>query len=257
MEKERKKCSAVVLAAGVGKRMNSKIPKQFMELGNKPVLYYALKTFQDSFVEEVVLVTGANEIEYCKEEIVKKYRFDKVKAVVAGGKERYNSVYEGLKEIEDTDYVFIHDGARPFVELDMLERAYEEVKKSNACVIAVKTKDTVKIADENGFVQSTPNRDLVWQVQTPQVFEYKKIKEAHEIVMGREDINITDDAMVYETAFEKPVKLVEGNYKNIKITTPEDMEIANVFLRNSSTLISEAKKVVKKNKKSVDIWKRK
>lgn len=257
MEKERKKCSAVVLAAGVGKRMNSKIPKQFMELGNKPVLYYALKTFQDSFVEEVVLVTGANEIEYCKEEIVKKYRFDKVKAVVAGGKERYNSVYEGLKEIEDTDYVFIHDGARPFVELDMLERAYEEVKKSNACVIAVKTKDTVKIADENGFVQSTPNRDLVWQVQTPQVFEYKKIKEAHEIVMGREDINITDDAMVYETAFEKPVKLVEGSYKNIKITTPEDMEIANVFLCNSSAMTSEAKKVVKKNKKSVDIWKRK
>lgn len=230
MEKERKKCSAVVLAAGVGKRMNSKIPKQFMELGNKPVLYYALKAFQDSFIEEVILVTGINEIEYCKEEIVKKYNFDKVKAVVAGGKERYHSVYEGLKAIEDTDYVFIHDGARPFVELSMLERAYEEVKKNNACVIAVKAKDTVKIANKNGFVQSTPDRELVWQVQTPQVFEYRKIKEAHEIVMGREDINITDDAMVYETAFEKPVKLIEGSYENIKITTPEDMEIANVFL---------------------------
>ena len=151
--------------------------------------------------------------------------------MVAGGKERYHSVYEGLKAVEDAEYVFIHDGARPFVEVDMLERAYQEVEESSACVIAVKAKDTVKIADENGFVRTTPDRNRVWQVQTPQVFVYKQIKEAHKIVMNRENINITDDAMVYETAFGRPVKLVEGSYENIKITTPEDMEVANVFLR--------------------------
>jgi 2-C-methyl-D-erythritol 4-phosphate cytidylyltransferase len=233
MDKNRKKCSAIILAAGVGKRMNSRIPKQFMELGGKPVLYYALKAFQDSFMEELVLVTGAEEIEFCKKEIVEKYGFHKVKAVVAGGKERYHSVYEGLKAVEDADYVFIHDGARPFVESDMLERAYEEVEENSACVIAVKAKDTVKIANKDGFVQTTPDRSLVWQVQTPQVFAYEKIKEAYEIVLQREDINITDDAMVYEAVYAKAVKLVEGSYKNIKITTPEDMEIANVFLENS------------------------
>lgn len=230
MEEKRKKCSAIILAAGVGKRMNSKIPKQFMELAGKPVLYYALKTFQESFIDQLVLVAGASELDFCKKEIVDKYGFDKVKSVVAGGRERYHSVYEGLKAAEGADYVFIHDGARPFVELNMLEKAYAEVEKNKACVIAVKAKDTVKIADKDGFVKTTPDRSLVWQVQTPQVFEFQAIKRAHEIVMQREDIVITDDAMVYEAAFGKPVKLVEGSYENIKLTTPEDMEIAHIFL---------------------------
>lgn len=231
MEKSGKKCSAIVLAAGVGKRMNSKVPKQFMELAGKPVLYYALKAFQDSFIEEIVLVTGEAEIEFCKKEIVEKYKFSKVKAVVAGGKERYHSVYEGLKAVGEAEYVFIHDGARPFVEQDMLERAYTAVEKYRACVIAVKAKDTIKIADQEGFVQTTPARSMVWQVQTPQVFEFQEIKKAHELVMQRTDIVITDDAMVYEAAFGKPIKLVEGSYENIKLTTPEDMEIARIFLK--------------------------
>lgn len=231
MGENRKKCSAIILAAGVGKRMNSKIPKQFMELEGKPVLYYALKTFQESFIDQLILVTGASELDFCKKEIVDKYGFNKVKAVVAGGRERYHSVYEGLKAVEGADYVFIHDGARPFVELDMLERAYAEVELNKACVIAVKAKDTVKIADKDGFVKTTPDRSLVWQVQTPQVFEFQAIKKAHEIVMQQDDIAITDDAMVYEAAFGKPVKLVEGSYENIKLTTPEDMEIAHIFLQ--------------------------
>lgn len=227
----RKKCSAIVLAAGVGKRMQSDIPKQYMLLEGKPLLYYALKTFQESFIEEIILVTGSSEVEYCKNEIVEKYGLDKVKKVVPGGKERYHSVYEGLKAVENCEYVYIHDGARPFVDTGMLERAYEAVERTGACVIGVKAKDTIKIADENGMVDYTPNRALVWQVQTPQVFNYQSIKEAHEIVMAKEDILITDDAMVYETAFGKPVRLVEGKYENIKITTPEDMAIAETFLK--------------------------
>ena len=234
----RKKCSAIVLAAGVGKRMQSDIPKQYMLLEEKPLLYYALKTFQESFVEEIILVTGSSEVEYCKNEIVEKYKLNKVKKIVPGGKERYHSVYEGLKAVEDCEYVYIHDGARPFVDGEMLERAYEAVEQTGACVIGVKAKDTIKVADENGMVDYTPNRDLVWQVQTPQVFSYHEIKEAHEIVMPQKNILITDDAMVYETAFGKPVRLVEGKYENIKITTPEDMGVAATFL--------------KKMKKSVD-----
>ncbi|MDE6313704.1 MAG: 2-C-methyl-D-erythritol 4-phosphate cytidylyltransferase [Lachnospiraceae bacterium] len=228
---EGKNCCAIVLAAGVGKRMNSHTPKQFMLLEDKPLLYYSLKTFQDSFIEKIILVTGAEEIEYCQEHIVDCYEFNKVQAVVAGGKERYHSVYEGLKAAEGCDYVFIHDGARPFVNHEMLKRAYEAVEKTGACVVGVKAKDTIKVADDQNFVVETPNRNYLWQVQTPQVFEYSVIKQAHEMVMDRTDIVITDDAFVYECAFGKPVKLVEGDYRNIKITTPEDMLVAKAFLQ--------------------------
>lgn len=227
---KKKKCCAIVLAAGVGKRMKSDTPKQFMELGDKPVVYYSLKAFEESFIEEIVLVTGENEIEFCQEEIVKKYGFTKVKAVVAGGAERYLSVYEGLKACGTCDYVYIHDGARPFVDERMMESAYKAVEEFGACVVAVKAKDTVKIADENGIILNTPDRNRVWQMQTPQVFDYQMIKEAHEMIIHRTDLPITDDAYVYECAFGKPIKLVEGSYENIKITTPEDMEIANIFL---------------------------
>ena len=228
---ERKKCCAIVLAAGVGKRMKSNRPKQFMELGEKPVLYYSLKAFEESFIEEIVLVTGANDISYCKEEIVAKYGFKKIKAVVEGGAERYLSVYEGLKVCGKCDYVYIHDGARPFVDESMMEEAYKAVQEYGACVIAVKAKDTIKVADENGIVKSTPDRNTLWQMQTPQVFVYEMIKKAHEMILDRTDLPITDDAFVYECAFHKPIKLVEGKYENIKITTPEDMEIANIFLK--------------------------
>lgn len=228
----KKKCSAIVLAAGVGKRMKSDTPKQFMKLGDKPVVYYSLKAFEESFIEEIVLVTGENEIPFCREEIVQKYGFKKVKAVVAGGAERYLSVYEGLKACGKCDYVYIHDGARPFVNESMMENAYRAVEEYGACVVAVKAKDTVKIADENGIILNTPDRNRVWQMQTPQVFDYQMIKEAHEMIIHRTDLPITDDAYVYECAFGKPIKLVEGSYENIKITTPEDMEIANVFLSN-------------------------
>ena len=226
----KERCCAIVLAAGVGKRMKSNMPKQFRLLEGKPLLYYALNTFQESFIDDIILVTGAEEISYCQEEIVDRYGFCKVRAVVAGGRERYHSVYEGLKAIKDCKYVFIHDGARPFVDNVMLERAYQAVEENDACVVGVKAKDTIKVADEEGFVVQTPNRNYLWQVQTPQVFEYRAIKKAHELVMQRQDVVITDDAFVYECAYHKPVKLVEGSYTNIKITTPEDMVVAKAFL---------------------------
>ena len=165
------KVTAIVLAAGAGKRMHSAVRKQYMLLCGKPVLYYSLRAFQDCpFVDEIVLVIGQDEIAYCQEQFVEQYGFSKVHAVVAGGKERYHSVYEGLKACPDAAYVFIHDGARPLVDQETLMRAYTEVQACDACVVGMPSKDTVKIADEEGNISSTPNRALVWTIQTPQVF---------------------------------------------------------------------------------------
>lgn len=231
-----KKTAAVVLAAGNGSRMKSTTKKQFMQIGDKPVLYYALKVFQESFVDEIVLVTSDQDVPYCKREIVDYYGFSKVAHVVAGGRERYHSVYEGLKILDDCSYVFIHDGARPAITETMLERLLQCVQESGACVAGMPTKDTIKIADESGNIASTPDRSRVWCVQTPQVFDYELIMQAYEKMMKEEQglskngIHITDDAMVVEYFMKHPVRLVEGSYENIKITTPEDMRIAQQFL---------------------------
>lgn len=229
--------TAIILAAGQGKRMNSNIQKQYLLINEKPVLYYSLKVFEDSFIDDVVLVVGKDEIEYCKNEIVEKYGFKKVKTIVAGGKERYHSVANGLQAINwECDYVFVHDGARPFIDDEILARAYEKVKASQAAVVGMPVKDTIKISDENGYVSQTPNRAYVWQIQTPQVFNMEIISTAYkqllenEKIMLEQGISITDDAMVVEHFTNLKVKLVEGSYKNIKITTPEDLEIAKIFL---------------------------
>lgn len=229
MHKE--KCTAIVLAAGQGKRMGTKVQKQYLEIQGKPVLYYSLNAFQSSeIIEEVVLVVGENQEEYCKKEFVEKYHFDKVVKIVTGGSERYFSVWNGLQNVAD-GYVFIHDGARPFVNGEILERVYAEVKVHKACVVGMPVKDTIKIADETGFAKETPNRNYVWAVQTPQVFETSLIKEAYSRLMDKKEISVTDDAMVAEQMLGVSVKLVKGSYENIKITTPEDILIANEFLK--------------------------
>lgn len=225
-----KKNVAIVLAAGQGKRMKSNVQKQFLLIKEKPVLYYTLKAFEESpLISEIVLVTGKEEMEYCRKEIVEKYGFQKVNKITAGGKERYHSVYEGLRVIEKADYVLIHDGARPFVDEKIIERACAAVQEYKACVVGMPVKDTIKIADEAGFAAQTPDRRRVWQVQTPQVFEFALIKMAYEKLMEEEPEGITDDAMVVETMTRYQVKLVEGSYRNIKITTPEDLDIAAVL----------------------------
>ena len=237
MEKKAYRCGAVVLAAGAGKRMQSSTKKQFLMLLEKPIIYYSLKAFQESFVDEITLVVSEEDISYCKKEIVEKYGFTKVKHITVGGKERYHSVAAGINSISRCDYVFIHDGARPMLTNDILERAFACVQESNACVVGMPVKDTIKISDQEGFISQTPDRNLVWSVQTPQVFSYPLIKEAYEKLIRKEQelrdqgINITDDAMVVETLMEHSVKLVEGSYENIKITTPEDLKVAESFLK--------------------------
>jgi 2-C-methyl-D-erythritol 4-phosphate cytidylyltransferase len=231
------KTTAIVLAAGQGKRMNSKVPKQYLLINNKPVLYYSLKAFEDSLIDDIVLVTGKDDEQYCQKEIIEKYGFNKIRTIAEGGKERYHSVYNGIKAITwECSYVFIHDGARPFVDNDIIGRAYDEVKKSRACIVGMPVKDTIKISDANGYVADTPLRSLVWQIQTPQTFERKLITAAYDKLILNEErlisegVAITDDAMVVEYFEKVPVKLVQGTYENIKITTPEDLKIAETFL---------------------------
>lgn len=231
------KNTAIVLAAGSGSRMGGLVKKQFMPLLGKPVLFYSLKAFEESPVDEIVIVTSPEDIEYVRNDIVGFYGFKKVSAVVSGGKERFHSVLCGIRAIKDADYIFVHDGARALVTTDILERAYEAVKKYDACVIGMPSKDTVKLADDSGMVEATPNRNKVWTVQTPQVFKGELIRSAYEEISKREQelmergVKITDDAMVLELYSNHPVKLVEGSYENIKLTTPEDMVIAEEILK--------------------------
>jgi len=227
------KTTAIVLAAGSGKRMNSKVHKQYLLLKGKPVLYYSVKAFEDSRIDDIILVVGAGEIDFCRKEIVEQYGFKKVRAIVEGGKERYHSVYEGLKAAGETDYVLIHDGARPFVSQPIIERTLEAVCEYKACVVGMPVKDTIKIVDGDTFAKETPNRSMVWMVQTPQAFSYPLIYDAYTRMLADEDTAITDDAMVVERMTDYKVKLIEGSYENIKITTPEDLDVAEKFFEKS------------------------
>lgn len=251
---KKQKCTAVVLAAGSGRRMQSHVAKQYLLLENKPILWYALHTFEKSvLIDEVILVVGKGEIDYCRREIVEKFGFEKVADIIEGGSERYLSVWEALKAIYnkkkvvgkeygndsmEADIIFIHDGARPFVTERILQDTYRAACQYDACVTGMPVKDTIKISDTEDFAVQTPNRKMVWQVQTPQVFKGRLIWEAYSRLMEDLEhikgsgIEITDDAMVVETIKKIPVKLVKGSYENIKITTPEDMRIAQSFLES-------------------------
>ena len=226
------KIVCIMLAGGKGKRMGGKVSKQFLLLEGKPVLYYSLKAFEP-YVDEIILVAAAGDEEFCRKEIIDKYNIEKVSAVVTGGAERYLSVYEGLKAArrDGEEYVLIHDGARPFISGETIERIINEVKEKKACITAVPSKDTIKIGDSRNVVESTPDRRSVWVVQTPQAFEYISIVEAYEkaIASGREDI--TDDSMVMESFGDYDVHFVMGQYDNIKLTTPEDMVIGMAILQ--------------------------
>ncbi len=227
--------TAIILSAGKGKRMGTSISKQYLKLLGHPVVYYSVKAFEESDVDRIIIVCGKGEETYIKEEIVDKYQFGKVTDIVEGGAERYNSVYNGLKVADDTEIVLIHDGARPFIRPIEINHIIEETKINTACIAAVRTKDTVKIADEEGFIENTPDRNKVWNVQTPQAFKYSIIKEAYKYVVENKtkEYNITDDAMVLEI-FEpnQKIKLVECSYENIKITTPEDMKIGEGIIQS-------------------------
>ncbi len=223
------KITAIVLAAGKGSRMQSKTKKQFIEINGKPLLWYSLFAFEKSGVDQIILVTGESDIEFCKNQIVDKYCFTKVTDVVAGGKERYQSVENGLKKVKG-EIVLIHDGARPFITQEVIERCIEGAEKYEACVAGVPAKDTIKITNDEGVVVNTPDRRNVWITQTPQAFSSELIINAYNSIKKEKSVNITDDAMVVENFANHPVRFVEGDYRNIKVTTPEDINVAKTFL---------------------------
>ncbi len=225
------KVVAIVLAAGQGKRMNSQVAKQYLQIKNRPLLYYTLTAFEKSYVDEIILVTANGEERYCKEQIVDSFGIKKIKAIVSGGRERYDSVWQGLNACHEAEYVLIHDGARPCIKPEIINRTIDCVKENQACIVAMPVKDTIKIVDD-GMVAETLDRKSLMIVQTPQAFSYSLIRNAYEKIMQYEHDNLTDDAMVVERATDVSIHIVEGSYTNIKVTTPEDMLVAETFLRS-------------------------
>ena len=222
------KFTAIVLSGGTGKRMQSDIPKQYLILKDKPVLAHSLLAFEESKVDDIVIVCGAGDEEFIRKEFVLKYGLSKVSAICAGGAERYDSVYNGLKACPDSDYVLIHDGARPYLSVEVIQRNIDGVIKYDAVVTAVQSLDTVKIADDEGFVTSTPDRKNVYLMQTPQTFKYELAFECYDKYINETkkgaSVKATDDAQVVEMFSDIRVKLIEGDYSNIKITVPKDLD---------------------------------
>ena len=220
--------SLILLCAGSGKRTGLKYNKIFYKINNQTVYEMNISHFlEDNRCKQIIVVTKENEIDDIRT-LVNDSRIE----YVFGGKERQDSVYEGLQKVKE-NHVFIHDGARPFVDESIIERTYQAVKEYRACVAGMPSKDTVKIVDENDFAVNTPERRFVWCIQTPQVFETALIRHAYFKLMENEEneTGITDDAMVVERMENCAVKLVEGSYENIKITTPEDLILAESLIK--------------------------
>ncbi len=222
--------SAIILAGGRGRRMGSDISKQYILINNKPILYYTLKKFiNNDSIDEVILVLPEDEIEYCKREILKKYNLE-VNKIVCGGKERQDSVLNGLRSLENCDIVLIHDGARPFVSDRIITEGINFAKEFKAVAPGVMPKDTIKVKDDYGISEQTLNREKLVAVQTPQIFDYNLILSCHEKVK-LQNMGVTDDTMVVE-AFGNKVFLYDGEYTNIKITTPEDLVLGEYLSKN-------------------------
>ncbi len=222
----KRKVVAIVLAGGKGKRMGASISKQYLLINEKPVLYYSLKAFEQSNVDEIIIVAEKGTTEYCRTNVVEKYNIRKVSSIIEGGAERYYSVYNGLRAVESSDnetYILIHDGARALISIEVINNTIINVMEKKAVIVGVPVKDTIKIVDKNKSVIDTPVRETLWQIQTPQAFIYEEILEAYNKVIDDNVSGITDDSMVMEYSGIRNVEVIMGEYENIKITTPDDL----------------------------------
>ncbi|URZ14714.1 2-C-methyl-D-erythritol 4-phosphate cytidylyltransferase [Clostridium felsineum] len=220
---------AIIMAAGKGSRMKVNKNKQFILIEGKPILAYTIEKFENSpLIDEIVVVAAEDEINFCMQEIVSKYGYTKVKNIVSGGTERQQSVLRGLKAAKKANIVLIHDGARPFVDNEIIEAGikYADIYGGAAC--GVEPKDTIKLKSDNGFSEKTFDRSKLFCVQTPQCFKYDLILKAH-LEAEKKEILATDDTMIFEMAGNK-VYLYNGSYENIKITTPDDLYAAEILL---------------------------
>lgn len=221
----------VIVAAGTGSRMKKDINKQFIKLKNKEIVAHTIEKFYNSEnIDDIVVVIREDEEEYFNKNIKEKYGFTNIK-VAHGGNERQDSVFNGIKMLKkECEVVLIHDGARPFVTDDIIKRSINKANEHNAIVVGVKVKDTIKVVSDNGNIIDTPNRSYLWAVQTPQVFKYDIITKAYEDAYNNNYYG-TDDAMLVERIGYN-VKIIEGSYNNIKITTQEDLEFGEQILKN-------------------------
>ncbi|MGL4607315.1 MAG: 2-C-methyl-D-erythritol 4-phosphate cytidylyltransferase [Eubacteriaceae bacterium] len=226
---ERLFTSVIIPAAGQGRRMNAPINKQYLTIQGKPILAYTLDVFENCpLIDEIILVINIDEIKVCKQQVLKPNGYKKV-TLVEGGDTRQKSVYEGLRSVDaKAEIVMIHDGARPIIHEDIIVKSIFETKEHKATVVGVPAKNTIKVIKGKGFVDYTPNRDLLVEIQTPQTFTYDLLKQAHEKAI-EEGVEGTDDAFLVERICH-PVKIVHGHYNNIKITTPEDLIIAESII---------------------------
>ncbi len=223
--------TVLIPAAGMGKRMGRAVAKQFLPLGDKPMLAHTLLAFQRaSVVDEIVPILSEEDIETCLVDIIEHYHITKVKTLVVGGKERQDSVYNGLQKLEkDTAVVLVHDGVRPFVTHDMIQETAEHARKGECVAVGVPLKDTVKEVGADGMVRVTLDRSRLWAIQTPQAFPAKTLRRVYEESYAHKMYG-TDDATLAERAGLK-VRVIMGSYENIKITTSEDLLLAEEILK--------------------------
>ena len=225
-QEHKEKKAAVILAAGSGRRMNTPVAKQFLDLMGIPVFLHSVRLF-DKIADKIVLVTSPDAVEYCQNLLEKEELCAEV-IVIAGKSERFLSSMEGVRAASDCDLIMIHDAARACVDMEVIERSIASARIHGSGVAAVPLKDTVKVADQNGMVLSTPDRSTLRIIQTPQTFKHlNHIIETKGIKAAG---SITDDAMVVEIFTNQKVYLSEGSYENIKLTTPEDMTAAHGIL---------------------------
>ncbi|WP_435547763.1 IspD/TarI family cytidylyltransferase [Desulfobacterium sp. N47] len=221
---------AIIVAAGKGVRMNSPIRKQFFELDGRPLLCITLKAFDlCTLIESIILVVPPEDFQYCIDQVINPLNLKNKIKLVKGGPERQDSVYNGLLAVDEKDaLVVIHDGVRPFVSSDLIGECIRQALLHKACILGWPASDTIKVSDDTGYIKKTLSRDLLWSAQTPQAFDYRLIKKAHDTAR-KQGYTGTDDAQLVEMTGEK-VKIIQGSKNNIKITTKEDFILAQAIL---------------------------
>lgn len=228
------KSDAIIVSAGKGQRLGAGLKKQFLSLGDKPILSHTLVPFERCpLIRSILVVVGEEDLEFCLKEVIEPYHYQKVSKIIPGGRRRQDSVKKGIEALpEDTEIIVIHDGVRPFVTQEMIEASIQEATRSGAVVVAVPVKETIKMASAEGVVLQTLERSSLWQVQTPQAFQAHILRKAYS-TSSLEEISVPDDAALVERLGVK-VRLLPGSYSNIKITTQEDLMLAQLILQMES-----------------------
>ncbi len=225
-----KQAVALVPAAGRGIRMGGTVPKQFLMLGGVPLLVHCLRVLENSpSVSAVILAVPETERDYCRQDIVSRFHFTKIKDVVAGGVQRQDSVRLGLEAVQEgVEVVVVHDAVRPFLTVEMVQRVIARAIEQGAAIVAIPMRDTVKRQGADGLLKETVDRGHLWLAQTPQAFRVPLLREAHAKAQV-EGFAATDDAQLVER-LGHAVAVVEGSTENIKITRPEDLAIGEAIL---------------------------